>query len=568
MLSEKLFPFTAAPKKTVVPALREPDNKTFLKVFKVRAMGLGFNHGLSAYYLDDKRRASFEEAPYNFDKIIQAIDTDSYLQQGFSKYSELLWKEGWEVTSENIEAVDYLWQRIDLFELTMGISWNEFLVQVADQLVKFSNVFIAIARGNIRPYISSKLYTPEGVDPISGYYILPTEKIRVLRDKHNRVLAYRQELDETSAKATEEPIWDAKDVIHLRMYQKPTRPFGTPFIISSLDDVVALRQIEEDAQNLVHRELSPIYKYKVGTEDRPASKEEIEDAAQELENMRVEGGLILPERHDVEVIGSEGSALDITEYLAHFKERVAVGLGLSPHHLGMTMGMANKAASDRLDISLYDRVKLYQRYLENAIRLKIFNPLLFEGGFDPMTNPTDKESRSDRCLFKFREIDRDTQIKIQTHALNLFVQNAITWEELRMLIGYDPEGNVEDLFMSMQHKLDMQLQTETAKLNAELNPPAPPQKSETITKSKSPTGGSSTSRKITQPVKPDAQKPSTGLRSNPQNVKKGLGNVMKPSNQFGRRLSPNVRHSDDDLNALEWLDDLVNLIEDKKEGDI
>ena len=57
--------------------------------------------------------------------------------------------------------------------------------------------------------------------------------------------------------------------------------------------------MEEDIQNLVHRELFPLYKYRIGTPEQPAEPDEINRAAAEIENMRAEGGLILPHRHDM-----------------------------------------------------------------------------------------------------------------------------------------------------------------------------------------------------------------------------------------------------------------------------
>ena len=550
---EKLFPFTAAPKsKQTLATIKEPDAKGISKVFKVKSLGIGFNNGLSSYITKDKTRASFELAPYPLDKIIQAIDTDSYIKQGFNKYQELMWKEGWDIVGENPYAVEYLYQRIDLLELVMGKSFQEFLTEVADQLVKFHNVFIGISRGDIRPYIRTSIYTRNGEDPISGYYLLPTEQVKILRDKYNRPLAYKQELDETSISGgPNDPIWDVKDVIHLYRDKKPGRAFGTPFIISALDDVIALRQLEEDVQNLYHKELFPLYKYSVGTEDRPATKE--------VENFRTQGGLILPERHDVEVVGSEGKALEISDPLNHFKERVAIGLGLSPHHLGMTAGTANRSVTDRLDIALYDKIKSYQRYIENAIRLHIFNPLLIEGGFDPLLNPVDENTESDRCVFRFREIDTDTQVKKETHEINKFAQSATTWEELRLALRLDPSESPENTLMSMQHKMTIDAQDHSIRTSAEVTPA---QKSQSVTKSA--TG--SVTKKTTEPVKPDAAKPSTGGTANKPN-NKGLGNLVKPSNQHGRRLSPNIRHSNNTPLISEWIDDLVQLIENDSQGD-
>ena len=221
------------------------------------------------------------------------------------------------------------------------------------------------------------------------------------------------------------PVWTAEKVIHLHFDRKTGRAFGTPFLINVLDDVIALRQIEEDIQNLVHRELFPLYKYKIGTAEQPAEPEEITQAAIEIENLRAEGGLILPFRHDVEVIGSQGSALDASQYLNHFKERVAIGLGVAPHHLGMSMNGGNRSVTERLDVALYDRIKQMQKLFSEMVRLNIFNELLFEGGFDPISNPMESGD-SDRCYFKFKEIDVDTQVKKENHVIQKYVSNLIT----------------------------------------------------------------------------------------------------------------------------------------------
>lgn len=557
MLMKRLFPFEAAPKTTKNIAV-SATGLSIKKALNTKVRGLDFNGAFYPYSQQRKDRANFEEAPYDLDKIIQAIDTDSYIKQGFFKYKELFWKEGWDIVSENPDAAAYLWQRIDFFEEVMETPFNQFLQKVADNLVKFANVFIVEVRKDISPIFPGKLYPEENKETICGYYIIPTETVRIHRNKYNKVLYYKQCLEDESVYSNNEddyPTWTADEVIHLAWDKKDGRAFGTPFLISVLDDVVALRQIEEDVQNLIHRDLFPLYKYIIGTKDEPSSPEEIEEAAAELANLRTEGGIILPERHDVDVIGGKDSALEVGDYLMQFKERVAVGMGLSPHHLGM-LSSANRSVTDRLDIALYDKIKLFQAYLEDEIRVKIFNRLLREGGFDPTTTPF-KDGPSDRCYMRFREIDIDTQIKKETHSLQLFAGSAITLEELRLAIGENPEVDVSHLLMTMTAQLQAAQQIQLAQVNAQLTP--------TTTKtSKTATGGSSTS--TTKPpavnlpaklAKPDAVQPSAGGAPNQKNDK-GVKNKVRPANQFGRRSSPNVRHFDDDV-----LNDIIELLEEK-----
>ena len=514
--------------------------KGLSKAMKIASLALGFQ-GTNYYF---NTRANFERPAYDFERLMQAVDTDSYVKQAMSKYKDLFWKEGWEITSENTEAISYLLQRIDFMEIAMKRPFVDFLIEVSDQLFKFSNAFIVKARGDLGEYFPDKLSPMTGELPVIGYYLIPTEQVRIFRDKHNRPKSYRQETDPLTYMPLEaNPVWAAEKVIHLHFDRKTGRAFGTPFLINVLDDVIALRQIEEDIQNLVHRELFPLYKYKIGTAEQPAEPEEITQAAIEIENLRAEGGLILPFRHDVEVIGSQGAALDASQYLDHFKERVAVGLGVAPHHLGMSMNGGNRSVTERLDVALYDRIKQMQKLFSEMIRLNIFNELLFEGGFDPISNPTEN-STSDRCYFRFKERDVDTQVKKENHIIQKFVSNLITLDEARLALGYDPDIDLSDTFAALQ--ADIQIDVAKAAVKAQSDNQAP------------------------APKTSDGQKSATSGQRNLPSKRKGVGNAMRPANQNGRKSSPDIKRYDNNfLSVIEsLLDKEYTVIESDVEKDV
>ena len=98
-----------SPNNIAAKALDSEEIKSLSKVMKVAALALGFQ-GTTYYY---NTRATFEPAPYDFDRIMQAADTDSYVKQALFKYKELFWKEGWKIVGENPEAVSFLYERID-----------------------------------------------------------------------------------------------------------------------------------------------------------------------------------------------------------------------------------------------------------------------------------------------------------------------------------------------------------------------------------------------------------------------------------------------------------------------
>ena len=503
----------------VAKALDPVEIKSISKAMKVAALALGFQ-GNTYYY---NTRATFEPSPYDFERIMQAADTDSYVKQALNKYKELFWKESWNIVGENPEAVSYLYQRIDYMEMAMKRPFLDFLTEVTDHLFKYGNVFIVKARGDISQYFPSTIEGVNAEQPVVGYYLIPTEQVRILRDKFNRPKSYQQSTDPLTYAPTErDPVWSADRVIHMHVDKKTGRAFGTPFLSSVLDDVVALRQIEEDIQNLVHRELFPLYKYTIGTADQPAEPDEINNASVEIENLRAEGGLILPYRHNIEVIGSNNAALDAANYLEHFKERVAVGLGVAPHHLGMMMNGGNRSVTDRLDTALYDKVKQYQKLFADMVRVHIFNELLLEGGFDPVTNPIE-EGTSDRCYFKFSEIDVDTQVKKETHVIQKFVNNVIGLSEARTELGLDAEYDSKDFFAQIQADIQMEIANNQMK-----------------------------------DVQKDGDKQQSAQQgqTNLPNKRRGVGNAVRPSNQQGRKNSPNIRRSD-----TSWLSLVESVLE-------
>lgn len=520
-----------APSNTVT--ITAPDQqKKLAKMMKASTLALGMYTGYGA-------RGNFEESPYDFDKIIQAIDTDSYVKQAFHKYKELMWKSGWDIVSENDEAVEYLYQRIDFLEIAMKQPFQQFLEQLGDQLIKFYNVFIVKSRGDLNPFFPERL-RPVGKNeyPIVGFELIPVETVRIERNAKNKPVKYTQEIKNGVYYGPGPgPEWDAKEVAHLHLDRKPGHLFGTPFMTAVMDDVISLRQLEEDVQNLVHQELFPFYSVTVGTETEPAEESEIIEAAEEIAAMRTEGAMVHSERRKIDVVGGEGNALKADPYMDRFLSRVCAGLGLSPHHLGLMMNGGNRSVTDRLDIALMDKVKAYQRYLSEALRTEIINEMLLEGGFNPYVR------REDRVHFRFREIDIDTLIKVETHTANLYSNDLLSSDEARLRLRISDPLDEADTRSAMQARLQPD-QVVTPKGGD--GKPAPPTTVDTTP---------ATAKKG------DAATPSKGGRTNPKNNARGTGNAMRPQNQHGRRRSPNVRHSDEN----DTLDDIVELLDNYEE---
>jgi hypothetical protein len=382
----------------------------------------------------------FESSSVDLDEITRAYNTDSYITRAVNKYAELILKEGWDFSGKNEAATEYIWMRLKLMEEATDKSTDDFFREIAMDLVLYGNAFVVKARqksGGSVAGVKAVGYT--GNQPVAGYFVLPPTTINISRDETGKILKFQQDVGGGSSIDIK-----VEDMIHFA-YKKPRgRAYGIPYIFPVLDDVKMLRQIEENVARLVYRNLFPLYQYQVGI-DKPgfeATDEEIEDIREAIRDMPMDGGIVVPERHNISVVSNGGAALDANPYLLYFRQRVFSGLAVSDIVMGIG-DTANRGTADNLSAEMIDGVKEFQAIFRNVIQLKIVNELLFEGGFDPVINVDDE------VLFEFAEIELDAKIKKENHAVQLFVQNAVTHEELRALMGLDPVTDEGRLYFNM-----------------------------------------------------------------------------------------------------------------------
>jgi hypothetical protein len=208
-------------------------------------------------------------------------------------------------------------------------------------------------------------------------------------------------------------------------------------LLPVLDDIRALRKIEENIELLIYQHLFPLFQYKVGTKDAPAGitetgQREIDVVRQEIQFMPSEGGIVTPERHEISTIGAEGRALRAEIYLEYFKKRVISGLGISAVDLGEG-STSNRSTADNMSRNLIDSVQNVQQMLESFVDQKIIKELLLESTFgDEVLN------EENVVRLKFKEIDIDAQIKKEAHLADQFNKDVITHDEGRRRMGYEP----------------------------------------------------------------------------------------------------------------------------------
>lgn len=381
-------------------------------------------------------RDQFSDSGYDLEELQSAYNTDSYIRQAIDKYIELMFKAGWTISGSNQATVDYIKLRLNYMALLTGQPTEMMFVEMGEDLVKFSNVFILKSRMMVPGIKATGI---SGGKPIGGYFLVSPINMQIAREEDGSIYKYQQTV------SGKEPVeLKPEDVIHMYYKKERGNAFGVPFLLAVLDDVKILRRLEEDTVKMVHKNIWPIYTYTVGRPEPglEASPEEIDEARDNLEAMPVDGGIVQSERYKLEILGAQGQALVVEPYLKYFEERVFTGLGVSAAMMGRSETV-NRSSAEVMSSEMHDRVKAYQKALQNFINTYIITELLLEGGFDPITDT------KNMVYFQFAEIDLGSKLATENHALQKYIGAAIGHAEFRKEIGMDPATDYSDYFPNL-----------------------------------------------------------------------------------------------------------------------
>lgn len=393
----------------------------------VKYIGFSFSPG----------RDRFEAPPIDFFELTRAYSSDGYIRQALNKHINLMFKAGWTLAGKNDKAVRYVKSRLNLMALATGVPVEQFFVGIAEDLVKYANVFLAKARvrggfniGGVRarPVVSKK-----GV--VGAYFRMHPGTVSIERDENGKVIRYRQQV------GVNRKDFDPDDVIHIYLNREAGMAFGVPFLYPAIEDVRLLRQVEENVALLIYRHIFPFLHYKVGIAEpgKEGTDEEIQAVIDEIQNMPPEGMMVTSERHSIEPIRI--STLNAEPYLDYFENRVFADLGVSQVAMGRG-DTSSRATADSILGQMQDQVKAMQKVMAAFVDLYIIGELLLEGGFDIVDSENDVD-------FVFNEIDMDSLIKKENHEVFKFEHNAQTWEEMRRNLGLETQVDESRLYYRM-----------------------------------------------------------------------------------------------------------------------
>lgn len=391
----------------------------------------------------------FEDPSFELVELQDAYNKDSYIRQGVDKYIDQIFKEGYQFYGTDTNTVDYLKQRLAFIAEATSTPTSQFLMDIAEDVVKYANCMVVKARSN-DPNCFPQGINVQGLygkDPVAGYFCANATVTKCKRDDYGTVTEWQQETDK--GKQTFPP----EDVVHFYYKREKGNAYGTSFLVPVIPDVKALRRAEENVLKMMYRNIYPFYHVTVGTEEATGTSREVDDLEANISDMDVEAMLVTTERVAIKPIASD-KVIDADPYLKYMESRVFSGLGIPEIMFGRG-NTANRSTGDNMTSEMADRIRAIQRVIETFFNEFIIKELLMEGGYDPILNPDQKVE------FKFNDNDVDVEIKKQVHAIYKYEHSAITEDEMREEIGMDPipDSDREKMFVEIVTR-------ETARQNA------------------------------------------------------------------------------------------------------
>lgn len=390
----------------------------------------------------NKRTFSFDGSfkPFDASRVRKGYYVDGAIRQSQEKYIELILRNGFKLEGDT-EPLSYVKRRLELMgEMSDPPAHFPIVLEaLVREFVVYANAFLIKGRAKSIPLRGTRGL--DGKDPVGALFPVSAPQVEpAFADKNpDKQIGWRQ-----MVKSTGGPIkwkdFGFDEVIHFAYCREPGGIFGIPTIVSAIEDVESLRKIEEHVLALTFKHLNPLIHTTVPAlgPNGTVRAEDIDLARSALSQVD-DGVLITPVGFEVNLVGAESQAVRAEGYLKAFKSRVFADLAVSPLVMGEAESLGAGTA-DALTAQLITKAKHYQNLLALYITLYIVNPLLQEGGYDPIFK------EDDRVYFVWPEVDFERTVKHEAHLITLWTNDLITYSEMRHALGYPAEVDPRQLY--------------------------------------------------------------------------------------------------------------------------
>lgn len=473
----------------------------------------------SFYFKYDRERVVNPE--FDFQQVFTYYHNEPLIERAISKRVSLMFKNGWKIVGKDKTLVKQINEKFFEKCLIGGKTPTSFLIELCELLLRYSNAFIYKKRVASEETNESGVVYKVGkkiIKPTTTYQLISPLVMKPKLDKDGRIIQW---LQYSVDKSREIAKYNPNDIIHLYMNRETGFIFGKPKILSIVQDVDALRRIEENVQMLVAIHLFPLYQYIVGTEERPAKSlpngtTEVDAVQEMVESLPTQGVIFTPERHKIQAVSTD-SVMDVNPYLSYFKNRLYTGLGVSSVDMGEG-DTSNRGTAVTISQALKDSIGFDQTLIAEMLNATILKDIILEipgtkNEIVPLLMNTN---------FRFMTIDVDEKIKKETHAQALYNSGAISHNEMRDAVNQDPWVSEQDLIDNTTTGIKFKFQVVLAELAAKLK-----------SQMSASTGSGSE-------IKTSAAKSSAS-------TERYTSNILRPENAQGKKLDPKRL-----TNSLDW----------------
>jgi hypothetical protein len=486
-------------------------------------------------YVEKYGRDIFFNAEYDFREIQIAQHSDGYISRSIRKKINRILTAGFTLVSPSDDPLNYVKARLSAIALATSYPTECLVRDFLFDASRYNNCIAVKTRsaelsdGDLRFDLNGR-----ELKPVAGYHILPLETLRFRAKENGELLEVEQRMVNGTYK-----VFKAKDILHFSTNKSPGFFLGTPELIPAIDDIVILRRIEENIQDLIETNLFPVYHYTVGTDAMPERMspegyKESDKLATKIKFMNPGQVIVSDHRHKITAVGSEGRSLKIEGYIDHFKKRVFASLGTS----GLDMGesdSANRSTASTLSKGMLLDIEALTLEFTYFFNNFVLNELLMEGGYDIL----DPEQQ---VKIQFGVIDKEERRADENQIIQLFSANLIDIDEARIALGrkvFD-EDQIEKTHYKMFGEPAELLKAAQVPLAAGEALAQSPTSSITPEGVKKEEKQRNEENKLAK--KAAAQKPAAGAKpqksGRPTTRKNGTStNRSRPANQYGKRSS-------------------------------
>jgi len=222
-----------------------------------------------------------------------------------------------------------------------------------------------------------------------------------------------------------------RKMIHFKLNLGDTGIYGRSYLASALDDYESLKQIERSIAIIAKYKAVPRDVIMYGDKDNPATDDELDEFIVYLESLEKEESAVVNKPIKRESLSYAGQDINLDYMIQHIRKKIIAGIA-PDFMMGMSGDVQNSSAQITLlsyILAIYAKRKLFLR----PIQRHILKPFL-------------RKNKLAHAWLEFGELDFETKNEKANRVGALWVQNLLTFNEARSMLGFTSIGDNGDVY--------------------------------------------------------------------------------------------------------------------------